>query len=210
MKTELLIKQLIDQVIAYQSIDNKDDISLESFINYLQKKYVSVPTKHILNLPEHHVDQEIIVHIGRLYRFAHMYLKTVLADSLFSTDMDFAFTAILQQYGPLSKMELIRKMVYEKSSGMEIIKRLIKNQLVRQTDNPSDKRSKLLELTDKGKNAIFEAYESASPAAKTVSLPLSPVDKQLLFSLLSRLDDFHLKHYLDGESNPLNIISQDS
>lgn len=206
MKIEELIKTLVSSVFSYRVLAGSDDISFDEFIDYLQKKNVSTPNKGILNLPDVNLDQELTVHIGRLNRYAHSYIKTCITDLPFATDMDFAFTAILHQYGLMSKMDLVRKMVFEKSSGMEVIKRLLKSNIMEQSENPEDKRSKLLHLTEKGNKAILEAYQKVGLAAKTVGLPLTDDEKKILFNLLSKLDHFHEAQYLEGETNPEKIL----
>ncbi|MEM6517486.1 MAG: MarR family transcriptional regulator [Bacteroidota bacterium] len=206
MKAEELIQVLVEAVISLKKEVQSEELSIELLLKHLDKKNDYVPNKRILKLNDTNISQEIIVHLGRLNRYAHAYLKYNLADSAFATDMDFAFTAILQQYGEMSKMDLIRNMIYEKSSGMEIIKRLVKNGIFEQFENPEDKRSKLIKLTEYGQQEIFKAYKKAGAAAKLVSFPLDDAEKKSLFTLLSKLDTFHLEYYLEGNSDSETII----
>lgn len=205
MKIETLIKLLIDEAINYKLVVNSD-ISLESYIEFLRNKDPQQEYRKILKLQDEEIDQEIIVHIGRLNRYANLYLKESLKQTAFSTDMEFPFAAILHQNGPLSKMELIRKMVYEKSSGMQIINRLIEKKIFTQIDNPIDKRSKLIKITNKGEQEIFRAYNNAGPAAKVVSFPLNELEKKQLIKILNKLDDYHLNNYLDNKFDVTDIL----
>ncbi|NRB61009.1 MAG: winged helix DNA-binding protein [Winogradskyella sp.] len=205
MKIETLIKLLVDEAIKYK-LEVNSDISLESYMEFLRNKDHKQEYRKILKLQEEEINQEIIVHLARLNRYANLYLKDALKQTGFSTDMEFPFTAIIHQYGPLSKMELIRKMVYEKSSGMQIINRLIEKNIFTQIDNPNDKRSKLIKLTNKGEQEIFRAYNNARPAAKVVSFPLNELEKKQLIKILNKLDDYHLNNYLDNKFDATDIL----
>lgn len=207
MTIEKAIQHLVNEAINYNNNTNSKDFNMKSFLFDLQKKYDTAPkSKGLLNHKGNTIDQQIITHIGRLSRYAHFYLKNALIETSFTTDMDFAFTAILQQYGPMGKTELIKMMIYEKSSGMEIIKRLIKTKIFEQSENPNDKRSKLIGITDKGSKLVVDAYAVAGIAPKIVSFPLSDNEKTTLLDLLLKLDGFHNLHFLNGESNPNNIL----
>ena len=192
MKIETLIKLLVDEAIKYK-LEVNSDISLESYMEFLRNKDHKQEYRKILKLQEEEIDQEIIVHLARLNRYANLYLKDALKQTGFSTDMEFPFTAIIHQYGPLSKMELIRKMVYEKN-------------IFTQIDNPNDKRSKLIKLTNKGEQEIFRAYNNARPAAKVVSFPLNELEKKQLIKILNKLDDYHLNNYLDNKFDATDIL----
>ncbi len=208
MQIEKAIQLLVDEAVKYHTVNDKGEFDLKSFLGNLQKKYDTTLNKEgLLTHEGHTTDQQIITHLGRLGRYAHVYLKNALEKTMFTTDMDFAFTAILHQYGPLGKTDLIKMMVYEKSSGMEIIKRLIKNGIFEQTANPKDKRSKLVNVTEKGAREVVAAYQVADIAPKVVSLPLSDTEKDTLLQLLLKMDDFHNAHFLKGEDDPYKILA---
>ncbi len=208
MKIEKAIQLLVNEAIAHKETNKSGVFEMESFVDSLKKKYDTTPNKKgLLTHDGRTIDQQIITHLGRLGRYAHLYLKSALLQTNFTTDMDFAFTAILHQYGPMGKTDLIKKMVYEKSSGMEIIKRLIKNGVFEQTANPKDKRSKLVNVTEKGAREVVAAYQVADIAPKVVSLPLSDSEKDTLLRLLLKMDDFHNVHFLSGEDDPHKILT---
>ncbi len=206
MSIEILIKHLVDNAIAYQQANTGKELDLTSFATWLLETHTEDESGGILNMPVFEIDTELITQIGRLGRYGHAYLKQALVDTPFVTNLDFAFCAMLQQYGPMGKSALIKLMVYEKSSGMEIIKRLLRLQLIDQYPNPEDKRSKLLKLTDAGNQALGVAYRTAGVAAKIVSSPLSEVEKKILLNLLKKLDGFHEAVYHSGETDINKIV----
>ena len=91
-----------------------------------------------------------------IYRYAVMYFKKALKESNINTLDEFSFLIVLMTYPSLSKTELINKLIMEKTSGVEVIKRLLKQELIREFDNPNDKRSILVAITAKGKKEVSE------------------------------------------------------
>lgn len=64
----------------------------------------------------------LIVHMNR---YSRSYSKSAIHDSDFSTQEDFIYLITLKAFGAMTKMELIKKNVQDKSVGMLIINRLI-------------------------------------------------------------------------------------
>ncbi|TPN87632.1 MarR family transcriptional regulator [Aquimarina algicola] len=205
MKIYGLIKQLIELVGDFVNNKKDEEIHLKSFTYWLSKHVDDTVSEEKYEVTGHSIDAEIAAHIGRMNRYSNTYIKSALNDLPFTTDMDFAFTAILHRSGSIGKTDLIRKMVYDKSSGMEVIKRLLKNGIIEQFPNPDDKRSKLLRLTKKGEENIIKSYSEVGKAAKTVSGCLTSSEQITLLRLLKKLDDFHLPIYLEEEKD-LNVI----
>ena len=207
MTIEVLIKHLVDNALAFRDTNSSDDLHPVDFANWLLTLHSDSNSKGILNMPVFEIDTELIAQIGRLGRYGHSYLKIALAETPFVTNMDFTFCAMLQQYGPMGKSALIKLMVYEKSSGMEIIKRLLRLNLIEQKENPKDGRSKLLNVSPEGQSALQIAYRTAGVAAKIVSGPLTHQEKSILLNLLKKLDGFHEDVYHSGETDLQKIAN---
>ncbi|MBQ0733979.1 MarR family winged helix-turn-helix transcriptional regulator [Aquimarina celericrescens] len=205
MKIYELIRQLIDLTGEFAKGRIDKDIHIKSFLNWLPKRMDETVSTEDYEITGHSLEAEIAAYIGRMSRYSNTYIKSALVDLPFATDMDFAFTAILHRAGPIGKTDLIRKMAYDKSSGMEVIKRLLKNGIIEQFPNPNDKRSKLLRLTKSGEENVIKAYSEAHKAAKTVSGCLDTGEKIALLRILKKLDEFHLPIYLEEEKD-LNVI----
>ncbi len=129
--------------------------------------------------------------IAHLYRFARSYTKIALENSPLTTVDDFLYLGKVMEVGHCTKTELIEYNVHEKTSGMEIIKRLLKNDFLAQEDDPNDGRSKRLTVTPQGKDEFFTALEAMKKSADLVGGPLSTVEKLHLMHLLQKLHDFH-------------------
>ncbi|WP_281988920.1 MarR family winged helix-turn-helix transcriptional regulator [Aquimarina aggregata] len=205
MRIYELIKQLINLTGEFVTNRLDRDITIKSFSSWLSKYLDETIATEEYEITGHSIEAEIAAYIGRMSRYSNVYIKSALIDLPFATDMDFAFTAILHRSGSIGKTELIRKMAYDKSSGMEVIKRLLKNEIIEQFPNPDDKRSKLLRLTKNGEENVIKAYSEAHKAAKMVSGTLTTTEQITLLKTLKKLDDFHFPIYLEEEKD-LNLI----
>lgn len=130
----------------------------------------------------------LIVHMNR---YAKTYSKSAIYNSDFSTQEDFIYLINLKAFGTMTKMELIRRNVQEKTVGMQIINRLIKQGWVQQNDSLKDKRSKIILITEKGIEALSQIMEKIRQATQIVTGNLSDPEKLQLIILLQKLEQFH-------------------
>ena len=93
----------------------------------------------------------LLVHLNR---YAKTYSKSAIYDSDFSTQEEFIYLINLKAFGAMSKMELIKKNVQDKPTGMQIINRLIAHGWIGQSDSETDGRSKIIKITKKGKTFL--------------------------------------------------------
>jgi MarR family transcriptional regulator, lower aerobic nicotinate degradation pathway regulator len=154
-------------------------------------------------------DQPEVV-IGKLLTFLSRYLKIYfkkgLEGSLLTTGDDFSYLATLLNKGSLTKTELILLSAHEKSSGMEVIKRLLNNELIEQTDDEKDKRSKRITLSQKGMGVLMQSFEAMEKVGKIASGDLTNQEKNQLVYLLKKLDNFHNDIYLNHREKGLDEI----
>jgi DNA-binding MarR family transcriptional regulator len=126
-----------------------------------------------------------------MYRYAKGYLKKALEGTALQTADEFVYlTALLHRPG-LTKMELIELNLHEKTSGMEIIKRLLARGLVQQQEGESDRRSKQLYITEIGRTVLLPIFERMHQVSQLVSGNLASEEKEHLVGLLHKLNDFH-------------------
>lgn len=149
----------------------------------------------------------LIVHLNR---YAKNYSKSAIFDSEFSTQEDFIYLINLKAFGEMSKMDLIKKNVQDKSGGMLIINRLQKNGLIDQRDSEKDRRSKVIRISDKGLKALENQMKKIRKATTIVTGDLNPNEKMELIRLLQKLDDFHNEIYQKNIETEelLEIVSQ--
>jgi len=90
----------------------------------------------------------ISTHLVHMNRYAKTYSKSAISDSEFNTQEEFIYLINLKSFGTMTKMELIKKNIQDKSAGILIINRLIKQGWVEQTNSQTDKRTKVLKITE--------------------------------------------------------------
>lgn len=134
----------------------------------------------------------LIVHMSR---YAKSYSKSAIMASNFASQEDFIYLINLKAFGPMSKMDLIRKNVHEKPVGMQTINRLIKQGWVDQTDSENDRRSKVISITALGLKDLEAQMAKIRQASHIVTGDLTYIEKMELIRLLSKLDDFHQTIY---------------
>lgn len=130
----------------------------------------------------------LLIHLNR---YAKTYSKAAIAGSEFSTQEEFIYLINLQSFGEMTKTELIKKNIQDKPVGNLIINRLIKNSWVQQVDSKTDKRTKVISITQKGIDVLEKQMENIRNATKIVSGNLSEDEKYTLIELLNKLDHFH-------------------
>lgn len=130
----------------------------------------------------------LLITIGR---YAKTYARSAMGNSVFSGRNDFIYLISLKTMGAMTKMELIRYNVHEKSSGILIINRLIRNGWARQTVSENDKRKKYIRITDKGLAILEEHMQEIRKASRILAGNLTHSEQMLLIAILSKLDEFH-------------------
>lgn len=137
--------------------------------------------------------------IGRLFvymsRYAKSYIKKALEGTPLQTGEEFTALAILLTHTQLSKTELISHNLQEKTSGSEVIRRLIAARLVRQWDNEHDKRGKYIGITEEGKTLLYQVFQDMNHVGKMITGQLNFAEKLTLQYLLQKLEDFHYAHH---------------
>lgn len=195
-----LIKDVLDLVQEFEIETNNNnhfETSVEGF-----KNWISTNNNTIVNEPNwegkengrsaESVINTLIVHLNR---YAKSYSKSAIFGSDFSTQEDFIYLINLKAFGEMSKMDLIKKNVHEKPVGMQIINRLINQGWVEQRNSKTDKRSKVISISETGLQALGNQMDKIRQATSIVTGNLSQNEKMELIRLLNKLNDFHQQIY---------------
>lgn len=204
MKTYQLVHQLLNMVEKFEQENSEKEIGLESFAGYLITQVQHHAPNNANDARFGHKEDEAqrLAHqlensIGRLFvymsRYAKSYIKKTLENSLLQGPEDFTCLAILLTHDHLSKTELINRNLQEKTSGAEVIKRLLNAGLVTQWDDDADKRGKRLAISDKGRTLLYEVFKDMNHVGKIVAGNLTITEKYTLHYLLEKLENFHYK-----------------
>ncbi len=176
------------------------DGSIASFGQWLSEEVGAAPQDdnavpaavNTAGVPES-IETQIARQIVYMYRFARGYGKKLLHGQPLSSIDDVPYLLMLMFRGPSGKMALIQANLHEKTTGMEIIKRLTRLGLMEQGSDPSDGRQRLMRLTEAGQRLVLELLADLESFGRLVCGPLNDAEKNRLLHSLNRLYGFHLE-----------------
>lgn len=140
------------------------------------------------------LDNAIGILLGMMNKYARLYSKIAMGNLPLNTVEEFGYLAQLSSHEQLTKTALIAKSMDGKTTGMDIIRRLVQQGLAKEVDNPEDKRSKLLRITAKGKKTVGLSYIRMSAVSKAVVGNLTVSEKQHMLAALNKLAQHHQQH----------------
>ena len=212
MKSYQLLHELISLVEQLELQHPDREVSMQDFAGFVVHKVGNSEQNIALNAQFSHDVRfgkneikaqeqafQLDNSIGQLFvymsRYAKSYIKKALDETPLLTAEDFTALAILLTHDNLSKSELIHYNLQEKTSGTEVIRRLLAAGLIRQWDDEKDKRSRQIAITDQGKQLLYTVFEDMDHVGKMISGNLTVSEKLTLRYLLQKLEDFHQQHY---------------
>jgi DNA-binding MarR family transcriptional regulator len=216
MKKNEILTTIINRFFFFDDErGNQEEYSIDEFIGYLNTKSerhdleirkLSGEKKELFRFEYPSAARDISILIVLMNRYAKWYIKKVLRDSLLQTPDEFSFLISLMTYNSLNKSELITKQIMEKTSGTEVINRLVKRGMIFETADQNDKRSKRVSITKSGREEIFRILPLMTKVTEIVVGNLSAEEINTLSYLLKKLDYFHNNIYLNKRGQPLNDI----
>ncbi|UKB82085.1 winged helix DNA-binding protein [Chryseobacterium sp. MEBOG06] len=219
MATKEVLKELIEYLFEFENqYEGDNDYSITDFLGFLNanKPHQLHGTRQLAGGEEDWVreNQDQNTEIARMlvfnYRYASMYFKKALKESNINTLDEFSFLIVLMTYPFLTKTELISKLIMEKTSGVEVIKRLLKQDLIREFDNPNDKRSIMVAITDKGREELSGLLPKMGMVGNVVVGNLRPAEASSLSFLLNKLDYHHNDLFMNYRNMSLEELSKKS
>ncbi|MRS04815.1 MarR family transcriptional regulator [bacterium] len=216
MKKNEILTTLINHFFSFDAErGNKEEYSIDEFMGYLNAKAgskelsmreISGENKALIKDEYRNAASDISILIVLMNHYAKWYIKKALKDSRLQTPDEFSFLITLMTYESMSKSELITKQVMEKTSGIEIIRRLTKKGLIMETADQHDKRSIRVSITESGREELFRTLPLMSNVSKIVVGNLSSEEINTLSYLLKKLDYFHNDIYINKRGDPLSDI----
>lgn len=207
-----LLREVIEKLADYEANNPHLPSNLESFVQWLNQENLKnnsvtqLPQNMPIAIPTEHIEGEISRLVAMLYRYAKVYMKKAIDNSPLQTIDEFGYLAGLMRENGMSKMTLIERNVHEKTTGMEIIKRLLKEGLISQESSIEDKRSKLLFITQKGQTAFLGVLQQMFQAGSIINGNLTADEKIVLWQLLYKLEQFHQPIFLYEKEKSLYDI----
>ncbi|MBP1677266.1 MAG: MarR family transcriptional regulator [Bacteroidetes bacterium] len=219
MKTKNLLIELIEHLNRYEEealLQNPNAVlNMSDFVGFLNSNYEvrNVKTHELRGNHEGYEFKEqkgpatdISLLIVLLFRYAKGYIKKALKDSVIKTADEFSFLITLITYESLSKTELIQKQIMEKTSGIEIINRLLKFGLIEQFNDVEDKRSIRVRVTPAGRIELMKILPQMQTVSQVVSGNLTETEKTTLAYMLRKLENFHNHIFMNKKDSSLEDL----
>ncbi len=214
-RNEIIIKVLNHFFEFENQNGTRADFSLSEFVGYLNKNTGrgSLEMRNISgelrdSVPEYtnKTLSDISILIVLLNRYARGYLRQAMQGSLLHNPDEFAFLITLMTFKSLRKSELIKRQVMEKTTGTEIIRRLIDKGMIKERADRNDGRGKLISITNHGRDEIIRILPLMSDVSEIIAGNLNNEEVNTLSYLLKKLDHFHNNLYLNNKEMSLNDI----
>jgi DNA-binding MarR family transcriptional regulator len=216
MKKSEILTTLINHFFSFDAERGEhEEYSIDEFIGFLNSKSgtkememrkVSGENTNFLKDEYRSTSIDISILIVLMYHYAKGYIKKALRDSYLQTPDEFSFLITLMTYDNLTKSELITRQVMEKTSGTEVIRRLIKKGLIIEYADEKDKRSVRVSITKAGREEILKVLPLMGRVSEIVVGNLSAQEINTLSYLLKKLDYFHNDIYINKRGQPLSEI----
>ena len=227
MKTKNILIEIIDQLENYENacIANNSEISTSDFLEflYLQDQLSENNSKRQALSGGHddwrldtstkaEMNTDVSILVVLLYRYAKGYIKKALASSDLKNGDDFSFLITLMTHESLTKIELTKLLVMEKTSGNEIINRLVNHGFIEQMPDKDDRRSIRIRITDFGRSEVIKILPEMQLVSRIVTGNLNQNEIRTLSYLLRKLDDYHNDIFLNKKEFGLKevLASQNS
>lgn len=203
-----ILQELITNLKEFEDEKMSKSIKMKDFVIFLNQKYLGnlVSAQPSIDVNAKNDEKNIGQLIAFMYRYAKGYIKKALEESTLLTLDDFGYLAAIWQDGDLTKTQLIEKNIHEKNTGMEIIRRLISNNLLEQYNDLEDKRSKRLKITPLGQSELFKSFDGMFKVSQIIAGKLTSVERIQLFYLLNKLNDFHNPIFLNEKEASIDAI----
>lgn len=126
--------------------------------------------------------------LGRLMGAYEVYHSAAMAKTQLPFREGFYILNYLNYATEVKKTDLINYLLIGYTTGMDFITKLMREGLVQEREHDTDKRAKLISLTEKGKTVLQECYPYMDKVSRMVLKGLSPNALKLCISLMSELE----------------------
>ena len=101
---------------------------------------------------------------------------------------------------------MIQNQIMEKTSGTDIINRLLKQGLIEQYDDSVDKRSVRVQITQAGRIELLSIMPNMQMVSQIVAGNLTETEKNMLAYSLRKLEVFHNDIFMNKKGNDLSDL----
>lgn len=134
-------------------------------------------------------------YMSRLNRFVRSYAKSIMTEHSFSGPDEFLFLSMIHYMDRPTKKEVCMANAVELTTGVDILRRLMKRGLILEATDERDARSKRLSLTDSGRTMVQVVGKELEQLPHSVLADLSEADRRQFMQTLQYLNNYHFLNY---------------
>ena len=120
---------------------------------------------------------------------AGMYWEEFLPSNI--TPVQYGMLTIVARLPGLDQTRLGQEIGLDRTTTADVVKRLEQRGLLRRSPNPADRRSRLVNPTPEGQEAVAGLEERLLRAQERLLGPLRPAERAILMDLMRRLVETH-------------------
>lgn len=216
-----VLKQLIDLFENFEMENGQLDVL--NFAQWIVNKYHEEPElqEKISNkttstryqessVPfKNHFDDKIrfLEAVSGIARYHEFYTRKALKDMVINTRLEFLFLQSVDMLDRAKKTDLINIHHLEYTTGMDTIRRLINNGLLFEVQDETDKRIKLLIMSDLGKSVYGQAQKRINDESTMFFTAISDNKWKKILPILEEIDDFHSGVFQKHSDKPFAELS---
>lgn len=144
--------------------------------------------------------------VSRIARYHDFYIRKALQELNINSRPEFLFLQTVNTLDKAKKTDLIQLHLLEYTTGMDTIRRLIKNDMIYETQDPNDKRAKLLALTERGFAVLKQAERRIEEENDMFFAAINENKWKKTLPLIEEIDTFHNSVYLKHNDKPFAEI----
>lgn len=185
-----LLHELLDLVERYEEFRGNAELSMSNFLRFADQsleQQASTEESGVAMKGHAYLNAMIARDISFVYRYMRYIVRKAIKDTPLQTIDEYTYLITLMAKGEMTKTELNNYNVIEKTSGSEIIRRLLKSGLISQMRNMEDRRSLLLSITPEGRRVVRDLLPRMQQSSDILLRDLSWDQKIFLHTLHEQL-----------------------
>ncbi|MEN6452610.1 MAG: MarR family winged helix-turn-helix transcriptional regulator [Prolixibacteraceae bacterium] len=216
-----VLKQLIDLFEYYELENEQSDVlsfaqwvvgklrDEHEFQDYTVNKTISTRYQGSSIPFKNRFDDKIrfLEAVAGIARYHEFYTRKALKDMVINTRLEFLFLQSVDMLEKAKKTDLINIYHLEYTTGMDTIRRLINNNLLYEVQDETDKRIKLLILSDFGRVVYEQARKRMNDESAMFFTAISDNKWKKILPVLEEIDDFHNNIFQKHNNKPFAELS---
>jgi DNA-binding MarR family transcriptional regulator len=184
------------------------DADIEEFCrHYLIKKREAENPHEKPDGPQPPQQENVLLKLlGGISCIGQVYARELLSDLPGIQPKDFYYLVTIWHAVDSRKTEIINCQLSELSTGMDILNHLKEMDLIEERVDPSDRRAKLISITEKGKKVLYQCFRRMSKVGAILFDEVAEEDRKLCIQLLKKVEAKHGKLALEVKNKGIREV----